>query len=408
MSLGSEVDHDHVDEYDDVNDHVGATHASMDLSETAANDIASAPLPDASPVLCGLFLCLGVEDPNSKRVDHAHSSMCDDVRTIRSVLGEDLRLVLDLKSRRVPPRVWGRLIDNLRSRGLVVEGIGSFDVDELREIGRACSCPVQQCIFFHSIGDLQRACHANEVNYGDTVYFNAGSLIWKRPSILETAGEGCCGTSAVNFDDKCATTTVPSASSSSSGMDNSNHRREPSSDIRVESSVCSYSFQPYAYPRNMLPDAERARCRATIEDYQRHFNLKIGVYVQEFSVCEETLDVLVSFVNEFDGIYNQGLAFGGVNGIAVKNVTGDGFWNQRYMGRSWDFNAQPSEAMVPLNPEDHHIVQKAIQAGAWGQVGTVYMVEKEQAGALTVPAGEGRNNAEKINMVTKTLFEKLE
>jgi hypothetical protein len=42
--------------------------------------------------------------------------------------------------------------------------------------------------------------------------------------------------------------------------------------------------------------------------------------------------------------------------------------------------------MTPLKPEDHHIVQKAIQAGAWGQVGTIYEVMDEQAGALTVPA----------------------
>lgn len=64
--------------------------------------------------------------------------------------------------------------------------------------------------------------------------------------------------------------------------------------------------------------------------------------------------------------------------------TGDGYWNQRYMGRSWDFNARPSKEMTPLKPEDHHLVQVAIQAGAWGQVGTIYEVNDEQTGALTV------------------------
>jgi hypothetical protein len=64
---------------------------------------------------------------------------------------------------------------------------------------------------------------------------------------------------------------------------------------------------------------------------------------------------------------------------------GDGYWNQRYMGRSWDFNARPSKEMTPLKPEDHHLVQVAIQAGAWGQVGTIYEVNDEQKGALTVP-----------------------
>ena len=52
------------------------------------------------------------------------------------------------------------------------------------------------------------------------------------------------------------------------------------------------------------------------------------------------------------------------------------------MGRSWDFNARE---MTPLKPEDHHLVQVAIQAGAWGQVGTIYEVNDEQTGALTVP-----------------------
>lgn len=30
--------------------------------------------------------------------------------------------------------------------------------------------------------------------------------------------------------------------------------------------------------------------------------------------------------------------------------------------------------MMPLKPEDHHIVQKAIQAGAWAQVASTYEV----------------------------------
>ena len=91
--------------------------------------------------------------------------MAQDVDRISSILGEPLRLVLDLKSRRVPPRVWSRLIDSLRTRGLVIEGIGSFDVDELRVIGKGCSYPLTPILFFHSVGDLQRACHANEVNF---------------------------------------------------------------------------------------------------------------------------------------------------------------------------------------------------------------------------------------------------
>ena len=108
------------------------------------------------------------------------------------------------------------------------------------------------------------------------------------------------------------------------------------------------------------------------------------LHIVEFSISPEALDELSIFVNKHGELYDQGLAFGGVNGAAVKNVHGDGYWNQRYMGRSWDFDARPSKEMTPLKPEDHHLVQKAIQAGAWGQVGTIYEVTNEMAGALTV------------------------
>jgi hypothetical protein len=127
------------------------------------------PLPDMdieyqNPTLCGLFLCLGMSDPDSMNADHGNSSMAESAQIIRKILGENLRLVLDMKSRHVPARVWGRLINHLRSRNLDVEGIGSFDIDELRNIENSTSTPVTTIFFFHSAGDLQRAIHANEVS----------------------------------------------------------------------------------------------------------------------------------------------------------------------------------------------------------------------------------------------------
>ena len=108
----------------------------------------------------------GLDDPGSLKADHGNTSMAESAKLIRNLLGGKLRLVLDLKSRRVPPRVWSRLIDNLRARGLGIDGIGSFDVDELNSIGALTCTPVTRCLFFHSAGDLQRACHANEVSHG--------------------------------------------------------------------------------------------------------------------------------------------------------------------------------------------------------------------------------------------------
>jgi len=119
--------------------------------------------PWANPPLCGLFLCLGMNDPASENADHDVSTLAESAELIKKLLGERLRLVLDMKSRRVPAKVWGRLIDNLRSRGLIIDGIGSFDIDELRQIKSSTSTPVTSISFFHSAGDLQRACHANEV-----------------------------------------------------------------------------------------------------------------------------------------------------------------------------------------------------------------------------------------------------
>jgi hypothetical protein len=50
--------------------------------------------------------------------------------------------------------------------------------------------------------------------------------------------------------------------------------------------------------------------------------------VSEFSISPEALDALSSFVNAHGALYDQGLAFGGINGVAVKHIHGDGYWNQ--------------------------------------------------------------------------------
>ncbi|KAL3764547.1 hypothetical protein ACHAWO_007918 [Cyclotella atomus] len=345
---------------------------------------AGAKAPSSSlGALCGMSLCLtGDGDSPSSRTSGWHvdsQNMSRDVQRISDVLGEPLRLVLDLKSRRVPPKVWSRLIDSMRSRGLVVEGIGSFDMDELRVIAKSCPCPLTPILFFHSVGDLQRACHANEVKKGDTVYFNGGSLMWKPSTIMEAAERGCCGCiETPDMDDDVDVLSDISIN-------------KPDKPTKSRSSSGKYSFQPYAYPRASLSDWERVMCKSTLECYQKHFNLKVGVYVQEFSISPEALDALACFVNAHGALYDQGLAFGGINGVAIKHIHGDGYWNQRYVGRSWDFNARPANHMMPLKPEDHHIVQKAIQAGAWAQVASTYEVTDEQAGALTIKKREPCN-----------------
>ena len=95
----------------------------------------------------------------------------------------------------------------------------------------------------------------------ETVYFNGGSLISKRSSIIEAAKCGCCRVLETDVDEIEGCSDAKSMGKPPKGG-------------------CNYSFQPYAYPRSALSDWERVMCKATIEDYQRHFNLKIGVYVQ--------------------------------------------------------------------------------------------------------------------------------
>lgn len=48
----------------------------------------------------------------------------------------------------------------------------------------------------------------------------------------------------------------------------------------------------------------------------------------EFSISPEALDALAKFVNAHGSLYDQGMAFGGVNGVAIKHIHGDGYWNQ--------------------------------------------------------------------------------
>ncbi len=116
------------------------------------------------PIFCGLLLCLGLSEPLGSKGDHDDYVMAESARKVSSLIGENLRIVLDLKSRHVPERVWARLIDNLNSRGFFVDGIGSFNSDEVRNICNLVSSPINAIIFFHSAGDLQRACHDNKVS----------------------------------------------------------------------------------------------------------------------------------------------------------------------------------------------------------------------------------------------------
>ena len=290
-----------------------------------------------NPSLCGLFLCMGLEDPNSKKADHASNTMAANLKDIQTILGCPLKVVLDLKSRRVPPSVWGRLLDNLRSRGLHVVGIGSFDLKELRAISDACCTPITPMIFFHSAGDLQRASHAGELKQGDHVYFNAGSLLWQKPSFAEVTdmGMGCCRASDNEYGEASA----------------------------------RFVVHPFAHPKTSVDMLPADLTTSTIEDYKRHFGIHVGAYIQEFSISQEALEVLINFVNFSPAVFDLGMAYGGLNGATVPGLEGDGLWNQRYLGRNWDLDTGPNDVLREA-PEDNEIIHDAIIAV--GYFGTLH------------------------------------
>ena len=121
-----------------------ASHCDCSLIEARTSSSVWADNIDSGIV--GLSLCFGLDDtaplrgtqstfPSNPQASH---KMACDIERISAVLEEPLRLFLDLKSRRVPPRVWLALIDSFCTRGLIIDGIGSFDMDESRLIGKGC------------------------------------------------------------------------------------------------------------------------------------------------------------------------------------------------------------------------------------------------------------------------------
>jgi hypothetical protein len=258
----------------------------------------SGAISNTNQILSGLLLCFGFPDSNSISVTACANPFGKSTRYIEQMLGAPLRVVLNLGSQHVPSRVWGKLVDYLRGNGVHVDAIGSFRGDVIRAIGDTVSAPVKQYHYFHSAGDVQKACHAGQIKQGDSVFFNAASLIATDQSLISVL---VCGIDEFN-------------------------------DV-VE-------FAEYAYPRSSLSPYPR-NCNAILEDYKRKFNLKIGCYVHEFAVSSSMVDSMINFINIHSSVYDLGFAYGNINGLASTGPKGDGFAGQRFMGRQWDAKANP-------------------------------------------------------------------
>lgn len=250
-----------------------------------------------------------------------NTSMAASVAIIRHIVKREdpFGLFLDVKSRHVPPQVWACVVDILRESGVRVEGVGAFVQDEIRTLSLHTVQPVREVLIFHSAGDLQQACYSKQIRYGDTVFFNAGSLICTPASDPQQASlKATCQRVFGPFD--------------------------------AEATKQSYRIQRFALPSKA---GERAYNNvqgwtgSTIEDYKSRYNLSIGMYVQEFAIDEAAANILVSLVNDNPQIYDFGLSWGGINGITLRSIRPgrftdtSGFWNQRHLGALWDSSRRP-------------------------------------------------------------------
>lgn len=166
---------------------------------------------------------------------------------------------------------------------------------------------------------------------GDSIFFNAGSLLWTSPP-TQTFRDW------IKIAKDCII------------------------DFDVEETKKQYALQPYARIREGDQTCDSAfpftsgthcdvnynySCHVTIADYKSYYRLNIGVYCQEFAIDDAAIDLLIRFINANPGVFNLGLSWGGVNGLTVKGIqpgrlaSTDGFWNQRYVGASWRYDLRP-------------------------------------------------------------------
>ena len=69
----------------------------------------------------------------------------------------------------------------------------------------------------------------------------------------------------------------------------------------------------------MYEEAPGGVC-STIQEYKNHYQLKIGLYVQEFAVDDAAISLIVKYVNANPHVFDLGLSWGGINGLTVRGI----------------------------------------------------------------------------------------
>jgi hypothetical protein len=174
-------------------------------------------------------------------------------------------VLLDIKSRDASPAVLTALVTELNKRGVFVYGVGSFKHHELAGLGQMTqtvdghtySGP-KEVKFFHLAGNLQEACLSHQIKPGDTVMFNAGSLI--------------------SYD-------IPWFS------------KPDKADYKIKDDVVDQ-----------------------LREYQQRYKFHLGVYVQENDIDETAATLITDLTNKRPDIFDLGFAWGGLSGQAAKDI----------------------------------------------------------------------------------------
>ena len=112
-------------------------------------------------------------------------SAAEAINIFKRVTGrERFSLILDMKSLRSTPALFGELIEALNARGVHVTAACSFSLQEIQGLSELTQVVdgvrlpgPREVLFFHYAGDLQVACDAGTIPRGQSVLFNGASLL---------------------------------------------------------------------------------------------------------------------------------------------------------------------------------------------------------------------------------------
>jgi hypothetical protein len=186
-------------------------------------------------------------------------------------------VVLEIKSLRITSGLLQALVAELNRRGLHVEAVGSFLVEEIRGVaamtqqvgGEALPGP-REIVLLHFAGDLQLACDRGLLPDGGSAMFNGASLLLARPD-----------------------------------------------------------------GRGFVYEIDRPTLEG-VEEYRRRHDLHLGVYVQEHDCDAAAASLLSEIVATHPATFELGFAWGGVlDEVAIEAGLGDhrGFGGQRVLQR---------------------------------------------------------------------------